>query len=100
MRNRGGLSPFIQALPENVVEYASAASLGTRKRVPWKAPVARQDEDDPARPSVLRPGDKVNHPAFGPGVISRFMDKEKVEVVFRNWGRKLLHLGYTTLEKM
>jgi len=28
------------------------------------------------------------------------MDKEKVEVLFRDVGRKLLHLEYTTLEKV
>ncbi|MBW1912860.1 MAG: DUF3553 domain-containing protein [Deltaproteobacteria bacterium] len=51
-------------------------------------------------PSGLRPGDQVRHPAFGKGVISKFMDKEKVEVLFRDVGRKLLHLEYTTLEKV
>jgi hypothetical protein len=28
------------------------------------------------------------------------VDKEKVEVLFRDFGRKLLHLGYTSLEKI
>jgi DNA helicase-2/ATP-dependent DNA helicase PcrA len=42
----------------------------------------------------------VRHPAFGPGVVSRFPDTDKVEVFFRNVGRKLLHLEYTTLEKV
>jgi hypothetical protein len=46
------------------------------------------------------PGDKVRHPAFGPGVVSRFISDDKVEVLFRNVGRKLLHLAYTTLEKV
>ena len=48
----------------------------------------------------LRPGDRVNHPAFGHGVVSKFLDSEKVEVLFRDVGRKLLHLEYTTLEKI
>jgi hypothetical protein len=42
----------------------------------------------------------VKHPAFGHGVISKLVDKEKVEVLFRDFGRKLLHLGYTSLEKI
>jgi DNA helicase-2/ATP-dependent DNA helicase PcrA len=45
-------------------------------------------------------GDKVSHPAFGPGVVSRFIADDKVEVLFRNVGRKLLHMEYTTLEKV
>jgi len=51
-------------------------------------------------PSSLKPGDKITHPAFGPGVIAKFLGEEKVEVIFRDWGVKLLHLGYTTLEKI
>jgi len=45
-------------------------------------------------------GDRVRHPAFGPGVVSKFMADDKVEVVFRDAGKKLLHLEYTTLEKI
>jgi DNA helicase-2/ATP-dependent DNA helicase PcrA len=52
-----------------------------------------------AHPTGLRQGDRVSHPAFGQGVVSKFVDAEKVEVLFRDTGRKLLHLGYTTLEK-
>ena len=48
----------------------------------------------------LRAGDRVKHPAFGQGVISKILEEEKVEVLFRNFGRKLLHLGYTSLEKV
>ena len=59
-------------------------------------PVAR--EKGPER--GFRPGDRVNHPAFGHGVVSKFLDKEKVEVLFRDVGRKVLHLGYTTLERV
>ena len=100
MGYRSGLSSFIQALPDDVVEFASSGYPGTRSRTQWplkKSELYRQGKSDP---SGLRPGDRVNHPAFGQGVISKFMDKEKVEVLFRNVGRKLLHLGYTTLDKM
>ena len=37
---------------------------------------------------------------FGPGIVSKLVDDDKVEVLFRNAGRKLLHLQYTTLEKI
>jgi hypothetical protein len=50
--------------------------------------------------SGLRSGDRVRHPAFGPGVVSRFIDQEKVEVFFKHAGKKLLHLAYTTLDKI
>ena len=48
----------------------------------------------------LRTGDRVKHPAFGKGVVSRFVDSNKVEVLFSNVGRKLLHLEHTTLERI
>ena len=68
-------------------------------RFQWPAKKSGDDRKDKGHPAGLRPGDRVNHPAFGPGVISRIEDREKVEVLFRNVGRKLLHLAYTTLEK-
>ena len=58
------------------------------------------DKTEKGHPSGLRQGDRVNHPAFGRGVISKFTDQEKIEVLFSSVGRKLLHLGYTTLEKI
>lgn len=50
--------------------------------------------------SGLFQGDRVKHPAFGPGIVSKLIADDKVEVLFRNAGRKLLHLEYTTLEKI
>jgi hypothetical protein len=50
--------------------------------------------------SGLKPGDRVNHPAFGKGVIAKFLDEDRVEVIFQDRGLKLLHLGYTSLEKI
>ncbi|UCF56751.1 MAG: UvrD-helicase domain-containing protein [Deltaproteobacteria bacterium] len=97
---RSGLSCFLQALPDDVMEYGSSMPSGRRPRIQWPMGEARIYQDDKGHPSQLRPGDRVNHPAFGQGVISKFMDDEKVEVLFRDWGPKLLHLGYTTLEKM
>ena len=86
---RTGLSSFISDLPQNLVSYEST---GIQERY-----------SDHNQSSIslegLCPGDKVRHPAFGPGVISKFIADNKVEVFFRNVGRKLLHLDYTTLEK-
>jgi len=100
MGYRTGLSSFIQALPRYVIEHSSPGSTGRRPRIRWpvqKIPARKVTKETP---SGLRPGDQVRHPAFGKGVISKFMDKEKVEVLFRDVGRKLLHLEYTTLEKV
>ena len=99
MGYRGGLSSFIQALPTDVMELGSSG----RQRVlsPLGRKPQRRFEKKGKKPpsSELRSGDRVSHPAFGPGVISKFVDSEKVEVLFRDAGRKLLHLGFTTLEK-
>jgi hypothetical protein len=79
-------------------------SMGAAERVQWPSkaiPVSHEVQEQPQEPPAgLRAGDRVNHPAFGHGVISKFVDKEKVEVLFRDFGRKLLHLGYTSLEKI
>ena len=96
-----GLSSFIQALPQGLFEFRS---MGAAERVRWPSVTAPASdavqERAPESPAGLRAGDRVKHPAFGHGVISKLVDKEKVEVLFRDFGRKLLHLGYTSLEKI
>jgi DNA helicase-2/ATP-dependent DNA helicase PcrA len=99
---RGMLSSFLQNLPHGVLEHGSSRSYNRPPAAP-RAPSTR-----PAVPTFpaeegsalkLRPGDRVSHPAFGSGVISKLIDGEKVEVLFRDCGRRVLHLGYTTLER-
>ena len=107
---RSGLSSFIRDLPDGIVSYESngrrrgssrkwndldPAHNWTRKEVTKEAFHA----DQPG-PAGFSQGEKVRHPAFGPGVVSKFVSNDKVEVVFRDAGRKLLHLEYTTLEKI
>lgn len=97
---RTGMSSFIQGLPEGVISRESTgipnafADIGGQRR---RAFGYRQNE---MASSGLSQGDRVNHPAFGPGVVSKRIADDKVEVLFRNAGRKLLHLEYTTLEKI
>lgn len=110
--HRNGLSSFIRALPQDVVSYESTGiyrkipenewqnkSLygSTRRKVTRLGPRNDKDQDDS---SPFSQGERVNHPAFGPGVVSKLLGNDKVEVLFRNVGRKLLHLEYTTLEKI
>jgi len=96
-----GLSSFIQALPQGLFEFRS---MGAAERVQWPArdSALRGEvrERPPESAGGLRAGDRVKHPAFGHGVISKRVDQEKVEVLFRDFGRKMLHLGYTSLEKI
>ena len=96
---RGGLSAFVRELPEEVLTHGTARQMGTSR--PRKGPSlrARAGLEGSGRAQGLRLGDRVKHPAFGPGVVSRFRGEDKVEVLFRNVGRKLLHLEYTTLER-
>jgi len=97
---RSGLSSFVRDLPNDVIDYGSTVSSGRSPRVHRAAPEPGVYRAAQTHPSKLRPGDRVAHPAFGRGVISKLIDDEKVEVLFRDWGRKLLHLGYTSLEKV
>jgi len=127
VRNAGGLSSdyhqgissFLSALPHNVIERhslsSSVAPLASttyagfmHERVdvspgnvlleskPFYKPLDLTAADSTA----LKQGDRVNHPAFGRGVIAKFMGDDKVEVIFKDNGIKLLHLGYTSLEKI
>jgi DNA helicase-2/ATP-dependent DNA helicase PcrA len=97
---RSGLSSFVRDLPNDVIDYGSTVSSRRSPRVHRAAPEPRVYRATETPSSELRPGDRVAHPAFGRGVISKLIDDEKVEVLFRDFGRKLLHLGYTNLEKV
>jgi DNA helicase-2/ATP-dependent DNA helicase PcrA len=97
---RHGLSAFIQALPDGVIRHES---VGVTQRVfPSRARFdsSRDMSQGQQGTQAFSMGDRVRHPAFGAGVVSKFMGDDKVEVLFRNVGRKLLHLEYTTLEKV
>ena len=99
-----GLSSFLQALPPEVVEYCSSSGWGRGMSARDKEMLIRRADKKlrliSDQPAGLRTGDRVRHPAFGQGVISKLVGDEKVEVLFRDVGRKLLHLGYTSLEKV
>lgn len=88
-----GVSSFIQGLPEEIVSYESAG-------IPEKTPPYSFKRSRSQTYGGISVGDRVNHPAFGPGVVSKFIADDKVEVLFRKVGRKLLHMEYTTLEKI
>jgi DNA helicase-2/ATP-dependent DNA helicase PcrA len=97
---QNGLSPFIKDLPEHV---ASRESAGMRRLSFDPQSTEKGSFDtylDQRKSTGFAQGDRVRHPAFGPGVVSKFVSNDKVEVLFRNAGRKLLHLEYTTLEKI
>ncbi len=97
---RNGLSCFIQDLPEDVISRESMGipirSSGSGRSVLDSVHFRRDQRES----SGFSQGDRVRHPAFGPGVVSKFIDDNKVEVLFKNVGCKLLHLDYTTLEKI
>ncbi len=108
---RSGLSSFIRDIPDGVVEYESSGIKKGFLSNKWSKPGRNyyQTSREVSRDNFhtgqtdatgFNQGDKVRHPAFGPGVVSKFMADDKVEVVFRDAGKKLLHLEYTTLEKI
>jgi len=105
MWRRTGVSSFIQALPQGVAEYGSSGTgagrtVADRRPLGRPTPGGRAVQRERDSQGGLRPGDRVRHPAFGQGVVSKVAGQEKIEVLFRDFGRKLLHLGYTTLEKV
>jgi DNA helicase II / ATP-dependent DNA helicase PcrA len=118
-----GLSSFVTALPHHVVEHRSLVSSYSSAFGPYvdngyttvtqgglggsshpgvvgSKPLYKPSNMTTEGSSELKQGDRISHPAFGPGVIARFMGNEKVEVIFKDRGIKVLHLGYTSLEKI
>lgn len=100
-QNQGAvLSSFVYGLPIDVVSYETTGfneRFSIPGRTAYKPKMTQAQPETPA--SDLSMGDKVKHPAFGAGVVSKLIGHDKVEVLFKNVGSKLLHLEYTTLEK-
>ncbi len=97
---RNGLSSFIRTLPEETMDHEGSNHFNKKPRFQWSDGNAPIPLNRNRTRTALRPGDRVKHPAFGQGVISKFTDTYRVEVLFRDFGRKLLHLEHTTLEKV
>jgi DNA helicase-2/ATP-dependent DNA helicase PcrA len=96
---RSGLSSFIEGVPNDVVFHGSGRTIGGSHRVLRKNPQYEIHAQESDNNLGLAQGDRVNHPAFGAGVVSKIIGDDKAEVLFRDVGKKLLHLEYTTLEK-
>ncbi len=84
--SRDNLSSFIRGIPSHLYNYRDLSERSKKKKK--------------GKISFFTPGDTVQHPAFGTGVISRVIAEDKVEVIFNSAGKKLLHLAYTTLDKI
>jgi len=95
-----GLSSFISALPSYLFSHEKGLSPGLYRGMKRKVSQAKKSLEPRSRSYPFSQGDRVRHPAFGPGVVSRLVSGNKVEVLFKNFGKKLLHLEYTTLEKI
>lgn len=58
-------------------------------------PLVAADPDRPPRPyeasESYGPGDRVEHPAFGPGVVERLVGANKVQIFFAGGSRILVH---------
>ena len=98
-----GLSTFISSLPPDVYGHESGKTgrFHARPKKPaWNKQKTGAGSTNPSSSQSFSPGDRVRHPAFGAGVVSKFLPGDKVEVFFKTAGKKLLHLSYTTLEKI
>jgi len=97
---RNGLSSFIQALPDEALSLESGFPSLRMKPLGGLSTGLNISGEKKQPQTGFSQGDRVMHPAFGLGVVSRFFDGDKVEVLFKKVGRKLLHMEYTTLEKV
>ncbi len=107
----GGLSSFIQSIPGDIFKYESNGGNPKNFRFQPIAPRSKglSQKSRPMPPDGLAEntatdsfcqGERVRHPAFGIGVVAKFVGEDKVEIIFKEAGKKLLHLEYTTLEKV
>jgi len=72
-----------------------ASPAAPPKRMVAARPLVVADPARPPRPydasASYTPGDRVEHPAFGPGVVERVVGANKVQVFFAGGSRVLVH---------
>jgi len=95
-----GLSSFISAIPGNLFSHEKGGSQALLRGRTGETRQFEKSLKPRGESSPFSQGDRVRHPAFGPGVVYRLVSGNKMEVLFKNFGKKLLHLEYTTLEKI
>jgi hypothetical protein len=63
-------------------------------RIATAKPLVAANPDRPPRfydaTETYAPGDRVEHPAFGPGVVERILGASKVQIFFANGSRVLV----------
>ena len=106
-------SRFLRDLPEALVDgkKKTAADLKAETTT-WSGNPARWDTGTPGKPvettrtanvgTTFKPGDRVVHAKFGPGLVLRSMkqrDDEEVEVFFEGHGGKRLSAALSGLKK-
>lgn len=80
----------------------SASSTGTRSRRKtkmssedmWQDVMNKTDAEDLINYSpkqAYKLGDVINHPSFGPGLIDKLIDENKIQVIFRGDVKTLIH---------
>jgi DNA helicase-2/ATP-dependent DNA helicase PcrA len=102
---RGGISPFLESVPRNLVSLSEPHYHGfsrpepeTYKAAPaWQA-VTGSASEKPGAAGELRPGTRVRHHFFGEGTVDSVAGGRTVKVFFARHGLKALHLDYAKLE--
>ncbi|MBW2709694.1 MAG: UvrD-helicase domain-containing protein, partial [Deltaproteobacteria bacterium] len=86
-----GLSSFITSLPSDVYSHESGRTsrFGAAGKSARSTPPKTLTSESSSQP--FSQGERVKHPAFGLGVVSKFVADNKVEVLFKTAGKKLLH---------
>jgi len=90
-----GAEPRKAAAPRTASERLTAAERAEREQVAaWEHAIAGKPSAafKPYRiTTILGAGELVRHPKFGDGVVSRVIDRGKVEVLFKDGPRTMAH---------
>ena len=98
MRNRQMVSPFIREMPPEQLDVIESPALGGSMN--WDRDRGRDNESEEQTEPKIRCGQRVEHPAFGQGIVtdvSGMGQNTRVVVDFPRAGRKTLVLEYARL---
>ena len=92
-----GTHNFKDPTAKTIKKVTAGRKKTTRKTVPNSEVWKKALEESPKSPqsyspkTVFEKGDVIDHPKFGQGIIERCFDKNKIEVLFQNDIKILVH---------
>lgn len=87
------VKPTIERIARTQSKSGSSRKVSEPHSVVWERAIgaSQANAQDYSIRTQFKTGDVINHPTFGQGVVERSIDGNKIQVIFRDDSKVLLH---------